>query len=176
MSDIRPYKGIIPKIADTAYIDPSAVIIGDVEIGEYSSVWCNVTIRGDVNCIRLGDRTNIQDGSVLHVTHKNPEKHPEGYPLILGDDVTVAHNVTLHGCTMEDRSFVGMSATVMDGAVIQSDSMVGAGALVTPGTIVESGWLYVGVPAKKFRRLTEEEISSLPKLADNYVNYAAEYR
>ena len=130
MSDIRPYKGITPKISDSAYIDHSAVIIGDVEIGELSSVWCNVTIRGDVNCIKIGDRTNIQDGSVLHVTHKNPERHPEGYPLILGNDVTIGHNVTLHGCTMEDCSFAGMSSTIMDGALVQSGAMVAAGALV----------------------------------------------
>jgi carbonic anhydrase/acetyltransferase-like protein (isoleucine patch superfamily) len=173
---IRPFKGVFPDIADSAYIDQSAVLIGEVKIGEDSSVWCNVTIRGDVNHIRIGNRTNIQDGSVIHVTHKNPERHPEGYPTILGDDVTIAHNVTLHGCILEDCCFVGMSATVMDGAVVQSGAMVGAGALVTNNTVVESGWLYLGVPAKKARKLTPEESAYLPKLAENYVNYSLDYK
>ena len=174
-ANIRPFKGILPKIAESAYIDESAVIIGDVSIGQQSSIWCTCVLRGDVNSISVGDRSNIQDGSILHVTHKNPIKHPDGYPLIIGDDVTVAHNVTLHGCTLEDESFVGMSSTVMDGAVVQSRSMVGAGTLVPPGKIIETGWLYIGSPAKKFRQLTESEMNSFAKLADNYVNYSREY-
>jgi carbonic anhydrase/acetyltransferase-like protein (isoleucine patch superfamily) len=174
--NIRRFKDTIPKIPDSAYIDDSAVLIGDICLGEDSSVWCNVTIRGDVNHILIGERSNIQDGSVLHVTHKNPQRHPEGHPLIIGDDVTVGHNVTLHGCYLEDCSFVGMSSTVMDGAVVESRSMVGAGALVTAGTVVESGWLYLGVPAKKARQLTLEEMDYIPKLAANYVQYALDYK
>jgi carbonic anhydrase/acetyltransferase-like protein (isoleucine patch superfamily) len=173
--NIRSFKGITPAIAESAYVDSSAVVIGDVKIGEQSSVWCNVTVRGDVNSISIGKRTNVQDGSVLHVTHKNPN-NPDGHPLILGDDVTVAHNVMLHGCTLEDCSFVGMSSTVMDGAVVQSKAMVGAGALITNNTIVESGWLYLGVPAKKVRPLTDDEMALFPKLADNYVKYALDYK
>ena len=175
MSNLRPYKGITPKCADSAYVDESAVVIGDVTIGDKSSIWCTCVARGDVNFIKIGKRSNIQDASVLHVTHKNPDKHPEGYPLIIGDDVTIGHRVTLHGCTLEDRTFIGMGAVVMDDAVVQSDSMVGAGALVTAGTIVESGWLYVGVPAKKKRRLSDEEIKWIKQSALNYVAYSRDY-
>lgn len=176
MSDIRTYKGITPKIADSAYIDKSAVIIGDVEIGEDSSIWCTCVIRGDVNFIRIGDRTNIQDASVLHVTHRNPVKHPDGYPLIIGDDVTIGHRVTLHGCILEDCCFIGMNATVMDGAVVESGAMIGAGALVTSNTRCESGYLYIGTPAKKVRALTDSEKQNLKQSAINYVNYSAEYK
>ena len=176
MSDIRAYKGVNPKIADSAYVDKSAVIIGDVEIGDQSSVWCTCVIRGDVNFIKIGNRTNIQDASVLHVTHRNPEKHPEGYPLIIGDDVTIGHRVTLHGCILEDCCFIGMNATIMDGAVIESGAMIGAGALVTSNTRCESGYLYIGSPAKKARALTDDEIKHLKQSALNYVNYAADYK
>jgi carbonic anhydrase/acetyltransferase-like protein (isoleucine patch superfamily) len=175
-NNIRDFKGILPKIHESAYIDSSAVVIGEVEIGEQSSVWCTTVIRGDVNFIKIGKRTNIQDASVLHVTHKNPERHPEGYPLIIGDDVTIGHRVTLHGCTLQDCCFIGMNATVMDGAVIESGAMVGAGALVTSGTIAESGFLYIGVPAKKARALSKDEKAMLKQSALNYVNYAADYK
>ena len=175
MSNIRKYKDIYPEISESAYIDPSAVIIGDVKVGEQSSIWCTCVLRGDVNFIRVGDRSNIQDGSICHVTHRNPERHPEGYPLIIGNDVTVAHNVTLHGCTLEDECFIGMSSTIMDGAVVQSQSMVGAGSLVTPGKVIESGWLYVGSPAKKFRPLTDDEKSMFTRLSNNYVKYSRDY-
>ncbi len=175
MSNIRPYKNIFPKIDSSVYIDPSAVIIGDVTIGANSSVWCTTVIRGDVNSISIGERSNIQDGSVLHVTHKNPQKHPNGFPLIIGNDVTVAHRVTLHGCTLEDESFVGMSSTVMDGAIVQTRSMIGAGSLVTPKTVVETGWLYLGSPAKKVRQLTDDEFNMFKSLAQNYVNYSRDY-
>ena len=176
MSNIRPYKGILPTIAGSAYIDPSAIVIGDVEIGEESSIWCTTVVRGDVNSIRIGKRSNIQDGSILHVTHKNPVKHPEGYPLTIGDDVTIGHRVTLHGCTLENCCFIGMGATIMDGAVVETGAMVGANALVTSGMKVESGFLYIGSPAKKFRALTEAEKQMLKQSAINYVNYSADYK
>ena len=176
MSDIRPYKGISPKIADSAYVDKSAVVIGDVEIGDDSSIWCTSVIRGDVNFIRIGKRTNIQDASVLHVTHRNPVKHPEGYPLIIGDDVTVGHRVTLHGCTLEDCCFIGMNATVMDGAVVETGAMVGTNALVTSNTRCESGYLYIGAPAKKVRALKDSEKANLKQSALNYVKFAADYK
>ena len=175
MSSIRPYKGTFPQVAQSAYVDESAVVIGDVRVGEESSVWCTCVLRGDVNSISIGKRSNIQDGSILHVTHKNPERHPDGYPVKIGDDVTVAHNVTLHGCTLEDACFVGMSSTVMDGAVIQSGCMIGAGTLVTPGKVCESGWLYLGSPAKKARELSKDEKNMFKRLAQNYVAYSRDY-
>ena len=175
MSNLRPYKGKYPELSSTAYVDESAVVIGDVTIGDESSIWCTTVARGDVNSITIGDRSNIQDGSILHVTHKNPQLHPEGFPLIIGNDVTVAHNVTLHGCTLEDESFVGMSSTVMDGALVQSGCMIGAGTLVPPGKVCESGWLYLGSPAKKVRELTAEEKNMFKRLAQNYVNYSRDY-
>lgn len=175
MSNIRPYKNILPQINPSAYIDESAVIIGDVQIGEESSVWCTCVLRGDVNSIKIGKRSNIQDGSIIHVTHKNPERHPEGYAVKIGDDVTVAHNVTLHGCTLENESFIGMSSTVMDGATVQSGCMIGAGTLVPPGKVCESGWLYLGSPAKKARELSDEEKNMFKRLAQNYVSYSRDY-
>jgi len=172
----RAYKGVVPTVSESAYIDESAVIIGDVIIGEESSVWCTTVIRGDVNSIRIGKRSNVQDASVLHVTHKNPLLHPEGFPLIIGDDVTIGHRVTLHGCVLQDRCFIGMNAVVMDGAVVESDSMVGAGALVTGGTTVESGWLYIGAPARKKRQLSEKEIAQIKQSALNYVGFSEDYK
>ena len=175
MSNLRPFKGTMPSIDESAYIDESAVVIGNVSIGADSSIWCTCVLRGDVNSIVVGNRSNIQDGSILHVTHKNPIKHPEGYPLVIGDDVTVAHHASLHGCTLEDQCFVGMGSIVMDGATVQSKSMIGAGSLVPPGKVIETGWLYIGSPAKKFRELSDEEMSGFKKLADNYVNYSRDY-
>jgi carbonic anhydrase/acetyltransferase-like protein (isoleucine patch superfamily) len=166
---IRPFKGVMPKIDPSAYVDQSAQVIGDVTIGAQSSVWPLVTIRGDVNHIRIGDRTNIQDNSALHVT-RQPSR-----PLILGDDITVAHSVTLHGCVIEGPALIGMGAVIMDGAVLKPNVIVAAGALVSEGTVVESGTLMMGVPAKPKRPLTEGEITFLKKSADNYVKYRLDY-
>jgi carbonic anhydrase/acetyltransferase-like protein (isoleucine patch superfamily) len=163
-----PYCEITPEVDPTALIVPTATVIGDVTIGAESSVWFQVVIRGDVNHIRIGNRTNIQDGSVVHVTHKT-------HPTVIGDDVTIGHNVTLHGCTVEDRCLIGIGAIILDGAVIGADSMVGAGAVVTPGTIVPPGSLVLGGPAKVKRELTEEEIASLKKSAGNYLEYKKSY-
>ena len=163
------YKGIAPKLDDSVFRVGSAEIIGDVEIGAQSSVWFHVVIRGDVNFIRIGQRTNIQDGTVIHVTH---EKHPTW----LGDDVTVGHNVTLHGCTIGNRCLIGMGAVVMDAAVVEDDSMVAAGALVTPGTRVTSGTLFAGSPAKYKRHLSDAEIADLKKSAQNYLHYVESYK
>ncbi|MCH8158019.1 MAG: gamma carbonic anhydrase family protein [Nitrospinae bacterium] len=165
---ILPYKDKKPQIDSSAYIVDSAQVIGDVVIGGESSVWFNAVIRGDVNYIRIGRRTNIQDGCVLHVTR---EKHP----LIVGDEVTVGHNVTLHGCTVGPRCLIGMGAVVMDGAEIGEDSIVGAGALVTPRTVVPPGSMVLGSPAKVKRELTEEEIRSIRQSASNYVNDIQSY-
>jgi len=170
---ILPHKGIEPKIAENCFISPSADIVGDVEIGEESSVWFQVVVRGDVNHVRIGDRTNIQDGSVLHVTRDKPPQ--KGAPLIIGDDVTIGHRVTLHGCTLKNRILVGMGAVIMDGAVIDDDSMVAAGALVTKGKVFPKKSLIQGSPATAVRELTADEISFLKRSATNYVGDAKIY-
>ncbi|MCM2678052.1 gamma carbonic anhydrase family protein [Echinimonas agarilytica] len=171
---LRSYKGIFPTIGDNCYIDPSCVLMGDIHIGDESSIWPLVAARGDVNAIRIGQRTNIQDGCALHVTHKN-ESNSKGFPLIIGDDVTVGHKAVLHGCTIGDRVLVGMGAIVLDGAVIPDDVMLGAGSLVSPGKILESGHLYVGSPAHKKRPLTDAELAFLKISADNYVRWKDDY-
>lgn len=163
------YKGVTPRIDESVFRVGSAEIIGDVEVGAHSSIWFHVVIRGDVNYIRIGERTNIQDGSVIHVTHK---KHP----TLIGDDVTIGHNVTLHGCNIGHRVLIGMGAVVMDAAEIEDDSMVAAGALVTPGTRVPSGTLYAGSPARYKRHLSENEIADLKQSAVNYLNYVESYK
>lgn len=174
MSAIRSYKGIIPQLGERVYIDNSAVIVGDITLGEDSSIWPLVAARGDVNQIKIGARSNIQDGSVLHVTHKNAE-NPNGYPLFIGDDVTVGHKVMLHGCTIGDRVLVGMGAIVLDGVIVESDVMIGAGSLVPPGKILQSGYLYVGSPVKQARELTDKEKAFLVKSAQNYVQNKNDY-
>ncbi|HBV76459.1 MULTISPECIES: gamma carbonic anhydrase family protein [Vibrio] len=168
MNHIRNYKGIYPKIGKDVYIDESSVLVGDIVLGEDSSIWPLVAARGDVNHIYIGERTNIQDGCVLHVTHKNTE-NPEGYPLIIGNDVTVGHKVMLHGCTIHDRVLVGMGTIVLDGVIVESDVVIGAGSLVPPNKRLESGYLYIGSPVKQARPLKEEERAFLLKSADNYV-------
>jgi len=174
MSNIREYQGIKPQLGKDVLVDETAVVIGDVIIGDDASIWPTTVIRGDVNSIRIGTGTNIQDASVLHVTHKNAA-NPEGYPLIIGDNVTVGHRVTLHGCHVGDYCFIGMGAIIMDGAVLQERVMVGAGALVTQNAQLESGYLYLGSPAKKARPLNEEELQWLEKSADNYIRFKNTY-
>src|SRR5512137_1901978 len=171
---IRPFQGIYPNIDPTAFIAETAVIVGDVEIGPQSSIWYNVVARGDVNSIRIGKRTNIQDLSMLHVTHKKDADDP-GAPLIIGDDVTIGHSVTLHGCTVENGAFIGMQAIVMDKVIVGAGALVGARALVTEGTVIPPHTLWVGAPARHKRDLTPAEIAWLQKSAGNYVRYALEY-
>jgi len=166
---ILPYKGIMPKIADDAFIAPGAVIIGDVEIGSQTNIWFGTVIRGDVNTIRIGERTNIQDGTVIHVTR-------ETGPTKIGSGITIGHSVLLHACTLEDDCFVGMHATVMDHAVVESNAMVAACANVTYNKRVVSGELWAGNPAKKLRDMKQEEIDFIPKSAQNYTNLADEYK
>jgi carbonic anhydrase/acetyltransferase-like protein (isoleucine patch superfamily) len=166
---ILSFNGVMPKIAESVYIAPSADIIGDVAIGEESSVWFNTVIRGDVHFIRIGTRTSIQDISMLHVTRKT-------HPLIIGDEVTVGHHVTLHGCTIGNRVLIGMGAIILDGAEIGDGSIVGAGALVTEGIKVPTGVLVLGIPAKVVRPLTETETAFLSQSAKNYINLGATYR
>ena len=165
---LRTFQGIKPTIPKSCFIEETGVVIGDVVMGEDCSVWFHAVIRGDVHFIRIGDRTNVQDLCVLHVTH-------DTHPLIIGNDVTIGHNVILHGCTIRDRVLIGMGAIIMDGAVIGEDSVVGAGALVTEGTIVPAKSLILGSPAKVKRTVTENELSWIKESADNYVNYARQY-
>jgi len=170
---IFPYKGLEPNVPDSCFISPSADIIGDVEIGEESSVWFQVVIRGDVNRIRIGKRTNIQDGAVLHVTR---DKLPMvGAPLTIGDDVTVGHRVTLHGCTIKNRVLIGMGAVILDHAEIGDDSIVAAGSLITKEKKFPPRSLIQGAPAKVVRQLTDEEIGMLLASSSNYVNDAKHY-
>jgi len=166
---IRPFKQFIPDIGRDVYIDESAQVIGQVEIGADSSIWPNTSIRGDVNWIKIGANTSIQDGSVLHVTHDHTNKHPGGYPLTIGSQVTVGHNVVLHGCTIADNCLIGMGAIILDDAYLEENVFLAAGALVSPGKRLESGYLYVGSPAKKARALTDDEIEGLQYSADHYV-------
>lgn len=171
---ILPYKGIHPKIHESALIMPGAVIIGDVEIGEESNIWPGVVIRGDINTIRIGKRTNIQDGTVVHVTR--PESAGVGRGMtVIGDDITIGHQAILHACTLENGCFVGMGASVIDGAIVKSGGMVAAGAMLTYRKIVPSGEIWAGNPAKFFRNMTDAEKKYIPESAQNYVNDAKEY-
>ena len=166
---IRSYRGQMPEIAASAYIDPQAVVIGDVAIGEDSSVWPCTVIRGDVNFIRIGARTSIQDGSVLHVMR-------ETHPLVLGDDVTVGHKVILHGCTIESRCLIGMGSIILNGAKIGTGSIIAAGTLIPEGTDVPPGSLFVGHPGKLRRALTAADQETIDRYARNYVGYKEIYK
>ena len=165
---IRTYQEFTPLLGERVFVDASAVVLGDVHIGSDSSVWPLVVIRGDMHRIRIGERSSIQDGSVLHITHAGPF-NPDGYPLIIGDEVTVGHNVTLHGCSLGNRILVGMGSIIMDGAVVQDEVVIGAGSLVPPGKVLESGFLYVGSPVKQARPLTDKERNFFSYSAANYV-------
>ena len=171
---LRPYKGILPKVNATNYIDPSAVVVGDITLADNVSIWPLVAARGDVNTISIGARSNIQDGTVLHVTRKSTN-NPDGNPLIIGADVTVGHKCMLHGCTLGDRILVGMGAIIMDGAIVESDVFIGAGALVPPNKTLLSGYLYVGNPVKQIRQLKESEVAFLTQSAINYVELKDDY-
>lgn len=168
MRVLRPYKDITPVIDPTAYIDESAQIIGDVQIGAESSVWMNCVIRGDVNIVRIGRRTNLQDGTILHVMRDTHQTR-------LGDEVTVGHGVILHGCTVGDRCLIGMGAILLNGAIVGSDSIVAAGALVAEGAQVPPRSLVMGSPAKVRRSLTDDEVASIRDYAERYVGYRLEY-
>ncbi|KAF0191919.1 MAG: transferase [Gammaproteobacteria bacterium] len=166
---VRSFNKIHPRIAPGAYIDEAALVIGDVTIGADASLWPMVVARGDVQSITIGARTNIQDGSVLHVTSDNPFT-PGGFALTIGADVTVGHGVILHACTIDDLSLIGMGSTVLDGAIVHSRVMVGAGSLVSPGKELESGYLYLGSPAKRIRPLRDAELAYLEFSSRHYVD------
>ena len=171
---IQSHRGMSPRIGKNVYLDPTSVIIGDVVIGDYSSVWPLTVVRGDIHRIRIGTGTSVQDGSVLHVTHAGPY-NPDGYPLIIGDNVTIGHKVMLHGCTIGNRVLIGMAAIIMDGAKIEDEVVVGAGTLVPPGKILESGFLYLGSPVRQARPLTDKELNYFHYTSKRYVDLAAEY-
>ena len=165
---IRKFENFTPEIDAAAFIDETAVVTGDVKIGTDSSVWPMCSIRGDIHSIRIGERTNIQDGSVLHVTHDS-EYAPGGHALEIGNDVTVGHNVVLHACTIEDECLIGMGAVVLDGALVKRGAMVGAGSLVPPGKVLDSGYLWLGSPVKRARELSDREKSFFKYSARHYV-------
>ncbi|WP_052284907.1 gamma carbonic anhydrase family protein [Kluyvera genomosp. 1] len=171
---LRRYKDLFPVIGDRVMIDSSSVIVGDVRLADDVSIWPLVAARGDVNYIQIGARTNIQDGSVLHVTHKSV-KNPEGNPLIVGEDVTVGHKVMLHGCTIGNRVLVGMGSILLDGVIVEDDVMIGAGSLVPQHKRLESGFLYLGSPVKQVRPLKEAELEGLRYSANNYVKWKDDY-
>jgi len=165
---IMPYRGVLPKLGERVYVAPTASLIGDMTAGDDCSFWFNVTARGDVNYIRIGEGTNIQDGSVLHVTS-------EKFPLFIGSGVTVGHAVVLHGCEIADGCLIGIGARVLDGAIVESGSLVGAGAVVAPGMRIPEGHLALGVPARVIRPLKDEEFGLIHRTAERYIELKNEY-
>ncbi len=172
---IRDFEKMAPQIDESAYIDSAAVVIGDVKIGADSSVWPMCVIRGDIQSIEIGDRSNIQDGSILHVSHDS-KYNPGGSSLIIGEGVTVGHQVTLHACTIGDYCLIGMGSVVLDDAVIEDGAMIGAGSLVNPGKHIEGGYLWLGSPVKRVRALTEKEKEFLKYSADHYVRLSGRHK
>lgn len=168
MPRILAYRGRRPRIAPDAFVAPGTAVIGDVEIGRGSSIWFQCTVRGDVNHVRIGERSNLQDGTIVHVTH-------DGRPTLIGDQVTVGHGCILHACTLDDRAFVGMDATILDGGHVETDAMLAAGSLLTPGKRVPHGQLWAGRPARYLRELSAEEIREFAERNELYVKLAAEY-
>ena len=172
--NVRSFKGINPTLGKKVFIHSLAAVIGDVVIADDSSVWPGAVIRGDMHRIRIGERTSVQDGSVLHITHAS-QYNPDGFPLTIGSDVTIGHKAVLHGCTIHDRVLIGIGAIVMDGAVIESDVLLAAGAMVPPGKTLGSGFVYKGSPAKRARPLTDSERKFLSYSPQNYVKLKDEY-
>lgn len=171
---LRTFQGLTPRLGERVFVDPSSVVLGDVVLGDDCSVWPMTVIRGDMHRIRIGARTSVQDGSVLHITHAS-EFNPGGHPLTIGDDVTIGHKALLHGCTVGSRVLVGMGAIVMDGAVVEDEIIIAAGAVVTPGKRLESGYVYAGNPAKPLRALKDSEREFFAYSAGNYVKLKDQY-
>ncbi len=172
---IMKFKDFTPDIAEKVFVAPSADVIGRVRVGKDSSIWFGAVVRGDVHRIEVGERTSIQDLSMVHVTHYKGDDESTGFPTIIGSDVTIGHSVTLHGCTIEDGCLVGMSATILDGAVIGKESIVGAGSLVTPNKKFPPRSMIMGSPAKVVRELSDEEVKGLYEHAGRYVGFKDEY-
>lgn len=173
--NIRAYRGVVPTIAASAWVDESAVVIGDVELGERVSVWPCSVIRGDIHSIRIGAYSNVQDGSVLHVSRRS-EAYPDGFPLLVGARVTVGHRVVLHGCTIGDHCLIGMGSVILDGALLEEQVMVAAGAVVPPGKTLESGYLYAGNPIKQLRKLQDRDLAMIARAPDRYAEIIDDYR
>ena len=173
---LHKYQGISPKLGHNTWVAPSADVIGDVTCGEECSIWFGCVVRGDVHYIKIGDRVNIQDLSMIHVTHYKKPDRSDGNPTIIGNDVTIGHRVMLHGCTIEEGCLIGMSATILDGAVIGKESIVGAGALVTKGKVFPPRSLIMGSPAKVVRELGDDEVKELYASAHRYVAFKSEYQ
>jgi len=172
---LRPFLHHHPRVGLRTWIDPAATVIGDVEIGDDASIWPGAVVRGDVNAIRIGARSNLQDLCVVHVTHDGPHGPPGGVPTLIGSDVTIGHGAIVHACTIGDACLIGMGAIVLDGAVVEREAFVGAGALVPPGKIVRQGELWVGNPARCVRRLSNDEIARLYYSAEHYVRLKDRY-
>ena len=174
MTSLRRFRGILPTLGQRVYVDPAASVIGRVELGDDASVWPGAVLRGDVHFIRVGARSNVQDGAVVHVTHDGPYS-PGGFPTLIGEGVTVGHAAVIHACTIGDYCLIGMHATVLDGAVVEKYGFVGAGSLIPPGKVVGERELWLGNPAKFVRRLSDRQIEQLHYSADHYVRLKDEY-
>jgi len=172
---LRAYRGIRPQLGARAYLDPAATVIGDVVLGDDVSIWPMSVVRGDVNFIRIGARSNVQDGAVIHVSHEGPHAKRGGFAAIIGSDVTIGHKALLHACTIHDACLIGMGAVVLDGAVVQQHAFVGAGALVAPGKVVGERELWLGNPARCVRTLNDAEVEALYYSAAHYVRLKDEY-
>ncbi len=172
---LRPYLQQLPSVGERVYVDPDATVIGDVVLGDDVSIWPGTVVRGDVNFIRIGARTNIQDGSVVHVSHDGPHAKLGGFATVIGEDVTIGHKAIIHACRIEDAVLIGMGAIVLDGAIIRTHGFVGAGALIAPGKVVGEGELWLGNPGKKARMLTDAEIEALYYSAGHYVRLKDQY-
>lgn len=175
MRNVRPYLDQLPRLGERVYIDDAACVIGDVELGDDVSVWPFTVIRGDVNFVRIGARTNVQDGTVIHVSHDGPHAKLGGFATVIGADCTIGHKAIVHACRIEDACLVGMGSTVLDGAVIRKHGFLGAGALLAPGKVVGEGEMWLGAPAKFARRLSDAEIEALFYSAGHYVKLKDEY-
>jgi len=175
MNRIRPYRGTLPTLGARTYIDPTATVIGDVVLGDDVSIWPMTVVRGDVNFIRIGARSNVQDGTVIHVSHDGPHAKLGGFATVIGEDVTIGHKAIIHACRIEDAALIGMGAVILDGAVVKKHGFVGAGALVAPGKVVGEGELWLGNPARLARRLSDAEIEALYYSAQHYVRLKDEY-
>lgn len=174
MTSLRSFKGVLPTLGARAYVDPAATVIGDVVLGDDVSIWPGAVLRGDVHYIRVGARSNIQDGTIVHVTHDGPYS-PGGFPTLIGEGVTIGHAAVIHACTIEDYCLIGMHATVLDGAVVKKYGFVGAGSVLPPGKVVGERELWLGNPAQRVRLLTDKQIEQLHYSADHYVRLKDAY-